>query len=205
MSIALTVKHMLACGASHEAVVSAVEEIEARMGEPLSGAERTRLWRERKCVTPVTLTSPNVTERHTPPMIYNSTPCDLAKAKSIKTPLSDSLFEGFWAFYPRKVGKGSARKAYRKATTRATEDEIVAGVKRYALAAQFMEPQFIKHGATWLNADCWLDEPDKPKGGQVVPMSGRLRVFARDPPKLNLTEEQKAELAAKLSRFKQRP
>ena len=56
--IAEAVRHMLAAGMSHEAVVAAVESMElaqasnaSTKGRPKSGAERTRAWRARKNVT----------------------------------------------------------------------------------------------------------------------------------------------------------
>lgn len=72
---------------------------------------------------------------------------------------NEPLFENFWSVFPRKVAKGAARKAYRNALTRASHDEILAGAKRYA--ASKPDPKFTKHPASWLNADCWLDEDAK--------------------------------------------
>jgi hypothetical protein len=97
-----------------------------------------------------------------PPMINNSTPSptpDLAKAKSIKTPTENPLFEEFWGVYPRKVEKGVARKAWKNALKRATPEEIIAGAKRYA--ALKLDLEFTKHPGPWLNADRWLDEAPK--------------------------------------------
>jgi hypothetical protein len=203
MSIALTVKHLLACGASHEAVVRAVEEIEAGMEGPLTGAERTRLWRERKRVTQTSPTSPTSHNVTSPPMIINnSTPSDLAKAKSIKTPHNDPLFEGFWTVYPKKVGKGAARKAYRHALRRASHAEILAGAKRYA--ASKPDPQFTAHASTWLNADRWLDEPDRKPSANVV---GFRKEFKPEPEGPKISEEERQRNLEKLAkvRFAPRP
>src|SRR5690606_19428118 len=41
-------------------------------------------------------------------------------------------FDEFWAAYPRRVGKGAARKAWAKATKKAAPEEIIAGARRYA-------------------------------------------------------------------------
>jgi hypothetical protein len=68
-------------------------------------------------------------------------------------------FECFWNQYPLKKAKGAARKAYCNALKRASAEEIEAGARRYALTKP--ERQFTKHPATWLNADCWLDESEK--------------------------------------------
>jgi hypothetical protein len=109
-----------------------------------------------------------------PPMINNSTPSptpDLAKAKSLKTPTENPLFEEFWGVYPRKVEKGVARKAWKNAVKRATPEEIIAGAKRYA--ALKLDLEFTKHPGPWLNADRWLDE-----GPKVVEFAGPRRTWA---------------------------
>lgn len=74
--------------------------------------------------------------------------------------LSDDGFAAFWAAYPRKVAKDTARKAFGRAVGRMTEDDplavILAGIER-ALPG-WTDPQFIPHPATWLNAGRWGDE-----------------------------------------------
>lgn len=67
-------------------------------------------------------------------------------------------FDTFWATYPRKEAKRQAWKAWGKAIERATPEQITAGARRYADDPNRSE-QFTKHGATWLNADGWEDEP----------------------------------------------
>lgn len=68
-------------------------------------------------------------------------------------------FETWWRQYPKKAGKGAARKAYERVVKsgKATPQELLAGLARYN-----PDPKFTKHPATWLNAECWLDEPEKP-------------------------------------------
>jgi hypothetical protein len=117
-----------------------------------------------------------------PPMINKtSTPLSPPRNISIKSPPGEPLFEDFWGVYPRKVGKGAARKAYRHALTRASHAEILAGAKRYA--ASKPDPEFTKHPTTWLNADCWLDE-------------GKVLEFRTSPPQRSWAEI-KAEREAK--------
>ena len=72
-------------------------------------------------------------------------------------------FNAFWSAYPLKVGKGAALKAYQKALRRASADEILSGVCRYATDPN-RKPGFTAHASTWLNADRWQDEalPKKP-------------------------------------------
>jgi hypothetical protein len=74
---------------------------------------------------------------------------------------SKDAFEIFWKGYPRKKEKRKALNAFLSALKRASASEILDGVGRYAVECRGKEPQFIKHGAAWLNADCWSDEPDK--------------------------------------------
>lgn len=68
-------------------------------------------------------------------------------------------FEEFYAAYPRKTARPAAAKAFAKAMKRAALAVIVAGARRYAEERAHEDPNFTKHPATWLNNDCWLDEP----------------------------------------------
>ena len=69
-------------------------------------------------------------------------------------------FEAFWSAYPRKVGKGQARKAYAKALKIAPHDEIMFGLSQQRASMEAKEPQFIPHASTWLNGERWTDEPE---------------------------------------------
>jgi hypothetical protein len=66
-------------------------------------------------------------------------------------------FDSFWAAYPRKVGKDSARKAWTSAVKRAVPADILAGLARQRWPDN---PQFIPHPATWLNGGRWQDDPE---------------------------------------------
>ena len=71
--------------------------------------------------------------------------------------------EQFWQAYPRRVDKGRAMKALDKTC----ESHIVQwqilieAVRRYAEVKANKDPEFIKHPATWLHAECWHDEHRK--------------------------------------------
>jgi len=65
-------------------------------------------------------------------------------------------FDVFWARYPRKVGKLDALKAYTKARSIATAEEILSGVEQF-LQHLPEEMQFVPHAATWLNKGRWMD------------------------------------------------
>lgn len=81
--------------------------------------------------------------------------------------VDDADFEAWWQHVPRKVAKGQARKAYRAARKKADADTLLAGIKRYAEAVRGKDAQYIRHPATWLNGEGWLDEaepaPPKPQ------------------------------------------
>jgi hypothetical protein len=193
MSLALAVKHLLACGASNEAVVRFIEEAES--ASKTRERDRKRAYRERLSQDG---RDNGTTPPLSPPMINNSTPPipspDLANAKSVKSPFPESLFEDFWSVYPRKVGKGEAKKAFRNALKRATAEEIVAGAKRYA--ASKPDPEYTKHPGPWLNADRWLDEPER-KPGAVL--AGPWKPVAPEPERPKISEEERARNLAKLT------
>ena len=92
------------------------------------------------------------------------------KKESISSPNGEAVeFEVFWGIYPRRVAKGQALKAYKAAIKRgATDGQIRAGAERYNSACHQArtEKQFIRHPATWLNGDCWLDEDGPPSGNR---------------------------------------
>ena len=83
-------------------------------------------------------------------------------------------FEEFWQTYPRKVGKGAARKAFTAAMLKTT-----ASVVLQALASQQFgsRERFIPHPSTWLNEERWLDEVSQ--GDPVLRAAG---LFDADKP-----------------------
>lgn len=74
-------------------------------------------------------------------------------------------FEAFWVAYPRHVGKGKARLAFEKATTREEPAVIVDGARRLADDPNLPALQYVPHPTTWLNRDGWGDDPHPSKGG----------------------------------------
>ena len=70
-----------------------------------------------------------------------------------------SEFDTFWNLYPKKVDKGAAIRAFRRALKRETLSRILEGAKAFAEDPNLPEKQFIKNPATWLNADAWLNPP----------------------------------------------
>ena len=70
-------------------------------------------------------------------------------------------FDRWYPVYPRRSARRAAFKAYKQARSRgATPETLLDGAKRYAAQRASQDPQFTKMPATWLNGDCWLDEPE---------------------------------------------
>jgi hypothetical protein len=88
--------------------------------------------------------------------LYKNTEVKNTEYKNMPTA---SLFEDFWAIYPRKVGKGSAQKAFAKATETTADYLIVQGATDLANDPNLPLIQFIPYPATWLNREGWNDEP----------------------------------------------
>lgn len=71
----------------------------------------------------------------------------------------DQEFDKVWAAYPRKVGKGNARKAWAKARKIASKDEIAPGLWSHIKVWNGGTPKDkIPHLATWLNGERWGDD-----------------------------------------------
>ena len=73
----------------------------------------------------------------------------------------DPGFARFWETYPRKVGKGHAKKAWVKAVNEgANSEEIISGAERFRMdPTRSRDPQFIAHPSTWINGERWKDQP----------------------------------------------
>lgn len=88
---------------------------------------------------------------------------DLKPENTETTRIVQGGFDAFWERYPRKAGKGDARKAFGRALRRAGSDVVVLeGLVRLLPAWARGDPQFIPHPATWLNRDGWEDDPPPP-------------------------------------------
>lgn len=74
-------------------------------------------------------------------------------------------FATWWKEYPRKDAKDAARRAYAKARKRATEAELLTGVRLYPFSR---DPKFIPHPATWLNQGYWESAHEAPDTDQPL-------------------------------------
>lgn len=79
---------------------------------------------------------------------------------------SDPDFAAFWSAYPRKVGKGQARAAWRSAIRKAAPGEIIAAAGRFRddPARRAKAPDLTAHPSTWLNGERWLEHPQQQAG-----------------------------------------
>lgn len=68
-----------------------------------------------------------------------------------------SDFEQFWNIYPRKVDKKKAFKSFKTVIKNHSLDTILQGTHKYAQQVQKTESKFIKHPATFLNNDSFID------------------------------------------------
>jgi hypothetical protein len=70
-------------------------------------------------------------------------------------------FSVFWEEYPRKIGKGQARKAFAAALRKTDIDTILTALRKHK--KHWHEPKFIPHPSTWLNGERWEDELEEKK------------------------------------------
>jgi len=91
-----------------------------------------------------------------------------------------SEFESFWNNYPRKTDKGSARKAYKQAVTKANPAHINLKAKEYAEDPNLPEKKYIKHPATWLNAESWDNGPLPTRANRAEQNRKAMEAFLND-------------------------
>ncbi|OAJ69027.1 helix-turn-helix domain-containing protein [Gluconobacter cerinus] len=67
-------------------------------------------------------------------------------------------FDAFWAVYPRKDGKKTARAAFTKARKKVSLERLLAAVKAYPFTEPTARGDFRPMPATWLNGERWEDD-----------------------------------------------
>jgi hypothetical protein len=87
----------------------------------------------------------------------------------------NDLFNEFYAQYPRKIDPRDALKAFKSALKRATFEDIIAGVIRYAEAHKDKEKQYLKYPASWLRADAWESHYEPGKDSEAAERSKQRR------------------------------
>jgi len=66
------------------------------------------------------------------------------------------LFEQFWSYYPKKVARADAVKAWNRAIKRKPADDIIRLAKDYS-EGKLPASEYIPNGSTWLNNNRWED------------------------------------------------
>ncbi len=72
---------------------------------------------------------------------------------------NELLFEKFWDNYPNKKTKQKAKIIF-MTLDKNNKLKAIEWAKQYALEKKWENKKFIKHPTTWLNWECWHDEPD---------------------------------------------
>lgn len=90
---------------------------------------------------------------------------------------ADPEFTAWWAAYPKKVSKGQGRKAWRAARKKADFATLMVGLRRYLAEDPRAVAGYVKDPATWLNGECWLDEPDTIPRPQPRPAASNTDVW----------------------------
>lgn len=75
----------------------------------------------------------------------------------------DPAFDEFWKAYPRRIGKGHAKKAWAGALKRgANPAELVKAATDFGQTVNGSDPRFVPHPSTWLNGERYADEVELP-------------------------------------------
>ena len=108
--------------------------------------------------------------------------------KKKQSDVMEERFERFWSVYPKKVGKGDARKSFLKiAPSGALLEKMLTAIVASSASYQWKKDkgQFIPNPATWLNQQRWEDElrPDMsmPDPKQTPPNRTRFSNFEERP------------------------
>lgn len=96
----------------------------------------------------------------TPPMETPKIVIGSPKTATRSRPGPDPAFDQWWQHYPRKKSKGAARMAFGRALKKADAASLIAGAMRYGAETDRQDPRYVKHPATWLNGECWVDQTD---------------------------------------------
>ena len=99
----------------------------------------------------------------------NQTKASMNESQEPNTSSSaDDGFNQFWENYPRKVGKGAARKAWKTALKKTDATTIQEAAALYRITCP-KDTQYIAHPASWLNAERWADETEDTMNPEPTP------------------------------------
>lgn len=145
----------------------------------LSDAERASRYRDGKRHDSVT---PN---RHEPVTQSVTTPRDETPKRTKVSNNTQGLdytpgFRSFWSVYPKRVGKGEAFRAWRKAKCEEVSEVVVQAVREQLPYLNREGGEFTPLPATWLKQRRWEDSP--PKSASLPPMFQEWKGFRETPP-----------------------
>ena len=95
--------------------------------------------------------------------------------------LQERRFAEFWKAYPKKVGKASCLKAWKKLKpTTELHDHIMTALEAQKRSEQWQREggRYIPNPLTWLNQGRWDDEPTEVGAGAAAKPSGTLGALA---------------------------
>jgi hypothetical protein len=117
------------------------------------------------------------------PSVPNSHPLSYNKEKRKYTVAEPNGFDSFWQAYPKRVGKGAARRSWAKLRPDLELQAIILA----AVAAQRTSDQwckedgrYIPNPATWLNQERWADEVAAPPGRDSRALDERTQAWQQE-------------------------
>jgi hypothetical protein len=127
--------------------------------EPLSGAERSRRWRERRDAAVTPSRDEETSQRDAPAAREREEDLE-ADSQSAPAARASDRFDEFWSAFPKRGGGEDAeaptRDAFRKAIGKGADPAaIVAAAKAYAASCAGREPRFIASASRWLSEERW--------------------------------------------------
>lgn len=103
----------------------------------------------------------------TPPLVRNAN-TNLVSNNLGSKPYTSSkddevnyYFDQLWEMYPRKVGKGQARKAFKAASKKIQFYDLLPKLMDYVETLNGKDKQYMPHLSTWLNGERWADEVEQ--------------------------------------------
>ncbi|HEY8065619.1 MAG TPA: hypothetical protein VIF40_12995 [Methylosinus sp.] len=130
------------------------EESEEETRRPLSAAERTRRWRERRAGGDEVVTAERDAGAVTPEYIEDQILESISSGDGDEPSQDAPDFSAFWRAFPKREGdnpEAPARAAWRKALAGgASATEIMRGARAYAAATAGRERKFIVSAGRWL-------------------------------------------------------
>jgi hypothetical protein len=101
--------------------------------------------------------------------------CATAKTAKPKKPQTANRFDEFWDAYPNRKGKKRALQTWKAKGFDEIADTLIADVKaRIINDPQWADPQYIPHGSTYVNSECWLDDIAPKPNGTAQPQPAKL-------------------------------